>query len=146
MAVALAAATVGVAGMTAGIALGSVTFGLIMALAVLVSLERPHPFWAYVAFVSFYELSICATGLATAGAVVRPHHLGVVLVANCLLLLAMTEAISFVRLRAAGRSSGELFRNGQQLFGRPPAALRSLRPRRLTGLPSSISSRPGKVD
>src|SRR5262249_16935625 len=85
--IALAVATAGVAGMTAGIAVGSVTFGLITALAVIVSLEKPHRSWAHLAFVSFYELSICATGLATPTAHPHAHQLGLLLVVDSLLFL-----------------------------------------------------------
>ena len=105
MSLALVAETAGVIGATAGIAIGSLTFGLITILAVVISFEKGTPFWAYVVFVSFFELTICATGLATPARVVHAHQLGLLLIGNSLLFLATLEAIQFVKRRAREQST-----------------------------------------
>jgi tetratricopeptide (TPR) repeat protein len=98
IAVALVAETLGVLGATAGIATGSVTFGLITFLAVSMGFERFTPFLAYVVYVSVFELAICATGLATPGRVVHAHQLGTLLLGDCILFLATLEAVQFLKL------------------------------------------------
>ena len=60
MMVGLAAGTAGVIAKVGGVATGSITFALIAVLAILVNLEMPKPILAYVAFLSFLELMICA--------------------------------------------------------------------------------------
>src|SRR5262249_7750527 len=59
------------------------------------------------AFLSFYELSICATGLATPTAYPHAHYLGLLLAAVGLLSLAVSEAVSHVELFRAGRIGSE---------------------------------------
>ncbi len=87
------AGTSGVMVQNTGIATGSITFALLLALAVLVNLEKPSPAWAYLAFVSFFELTVCATGIAAPGRLVRAHELGRLVVGDVLLVLAFSEAI-----------------------------------------------------
>jgi tetratricopeptide (TPR) repeat protein len=104
MTVALVAETGGVIGATAEIATGSVAFGLITVLAVLMSVERITPLWVYVVFVSVFELAVCAIGLAVPGRVVHAHQLGMLLLGDCLLFLATLEAVQFLELPATSRS------------------------------------------
>ena len=105
MALALVAETTGVMGATAGIAIGSVTFGLLTVLALLISFEIGTPSWAYVVFLSFFELTICATGLARPGRVVHGHELGMLLIGNSLLFLATLEAVQFLMRHASGHAT-----------------------------------------
>ncbi len=91
--VGLAAGTAGVLAKLGGVATGSVTFGLIAILAILVNLELPKPIWAYVAFVSFLELMICATGMTAPERVVFAHELGRLVLGVVLVVLAVSEAV-----------------------------------------------------
>jgi tetratricopeptide (TPR) repeat protein len=108
LALSLVAETAGVIEATAGIATGSVTFGLIIVLALCISFERSTPLWAYVVFVSFFELTLCATGLATPGRALHAHQVGMVLSANCLLFLAMLELVYFFKPSSVERSTRAL--------------------------------------
>ena len=102
---ALAVATGAAGTRTTGVALGSVTFGLITVLGLLISREWPTPFWAYVALVSFLELTICATGLAAPGRQLFAHQFGLLFMADVLALLAVSEVIRIFELRSVDGAS-----------------------------------------
>ncbi len=94
----LSAGTAALMTRTSGIVgTGAITFALLTALALLANLEKPAPFWTYLAFVSFFELTVCATGIAAPGRVVHAHELGLLAVADVLLVLALSEAIARIK-------------------------------------------------
>jgi tetratricopeptide (TPR) repeat protein len=95
--VGLAAGTAGVLAKNTGIATGTITFALLTALALLLYLESAIPFWAYVAFVSLLELTVCATGMAAPERVILAHELGLLVLGNVLVVLAVSDAIRGIK-------------------------------------------------
>ena len=114
--VGLAAGTGGVLLKNTGIATGTTTFALLTALALLVNLESAQPSWAYVAFVSLVELTVCATGMAAPERVVLAHELGLLVLGNVLLVLAVSEAIRGIKPKSESPAERAIDREWAVVF------------------------------
>ncbi len=92
--------TVGVGSWT-----GAGAFAVIAVLAFLLNRERPRPFWAHLALLSFVEFTICGLGLAMGVQNLGGYHYGLLFMADGLTMLAAAEVLALLAesVRAPGR-------------------------------------------
>ena len=97
--VAMTAATLDLAGTRIGSLSSCGAFLLVSLLAVTVNRELPRVLWAWLALVSFLELTIAATTLARGGVVLPARQYGLLFAADALAVLVVFEFMGIVRRR-----------------------------------------------
>ena len=93
---------------------------------------------------SFFELTVCATGMAAPERVVLAHELGLLVLGDVLLVLAVSEAIRGIKPKSESRAErAHRSANGLASFAPRPAGSPSRRPPRQMVSPCSTSIEPG---
>jgi hypothetical protein len=87
---------------------GAAAFLLLAMLAFLIHRDRPRAIWAHVAMASFVEFTICGLGLAMGNHSLQSRYLGLLLMADGLIVLS---AVEFLR-RRQGRSTTAAWESG----------------------------------
>ncbi len=113
---AMAAATLDLATMRIGSPTGCRAFLLVCALAVIVNRDDPRVVWAWLALVSFVELTISATSIMSGGVKLPAAEYGFLFVADALVVLAVFEFMGILRRRDWRPESGSADPPGLDTF------------------------------